>query len=84
MWAAVDDVRPATAVEHCVAALLRNSSAAMAHDLVLVKLEGQVYLVERANEVYLANCEVAEKARVFTKGIPHKGWCTAYTGDPLS
>jgi hypothetical protein len=84
MWAAADDVRPATAVEHCVAALLRNSSAAMAHDPVLVKLEGQVELVERANEVHLADWEVAERARAFTKGIPHQGWCTACTGDPLS
>jgi hypothetical protein len=75
MWAAADDVRPATAVEHCVAALLRNSSGVMAHGPVLVKLQGQVDLVERANEVHLADWEVAERARAFTKGIRLKGWC---------
>jgi len=73
MWAAVDDVRPATAVQECVAALQRNSSAVMAHGLVLVKLEGQQDLVERANEVDLAERDVAGRVRAFTKGIRHYG-----------
>jgi hypothetical protein len=77
MWVTTDDVRPESAVEHCVAALLRNSAAVMPHDPILVKLEGQLDLVERANEVHFADWEVAERARAFTKGIPHKGWCTA-------
>jgi hypothetical protein len=84
MWAAADDVRPATAVGHCVAALLRNSSAVMAHGPELVRLDGQVDLVERANEVHLADWEVTERARACTKGIRHKVWSTACTGDPLS
>jgi hypothetical protein len=81
---AADDVRAATAVERRVAALLRNSSVVMAHGPVLVKLEGQVDLVERAKEVHLADWQVAERARAFTKGIRHKGWGTADTDDPLS
>jgi glycosyltransferase involved in cell wall biosynthesis len=84
MWAAADDVRPATTIEHCVAALLRNSSAVIAHSPVLVKLEGQVDLVQRANGVYLADWKVAERVRAFTKGIRHQGWCTACTDDALS
>jgi glycosyltransferase involved in cell wall biosynthesis len=55
MWAAADDVRPATAIEHCAAALLRNSSAVIAHGPVLVKLEGQVDLVQRGNGMHLAD-----------------------------
>jgi hypothetical protein len=73
MWAAADDVRPATTVQECVAALQRNSTAVMAHGPVLVKLEGQEELVERANEVHLADWEVAERIRAFTKGIRHNG-----------
>jgi hypothetical protein len=73
MWAAADDVRPTIAVEDCVAALQRNSAAVMAHGPVLVKLEGQEALVERANDVHLADWEVGERVRAFTKGIRHNG-----------
>jgi hypothetical protein len=79
MWVAGDDVRPATAVEHCVAALLQNSSAVMAPGPVLVRLEGQVDLADRAIEVHLADWEVAERAHASTKGSPHKRWCAACT-----
>jgi hypothetical protein len=84
MWATADDIRPTSAVEHCVAALLGNSSAVMLHGPILVRLEGQLDLVERADEAHLADWEVAERARAFTKGIPHNGWCTACSDDPLS
>jgi glycosyltransferase involved in cell wall biosynthesis len=73
MWAAADDVRPTIAVENCVAALLRNSSAIMAHGPILVKLEGREDLEERANEVHLADWAVAERIRPFTTGVRHNG-----------
>jgi glycosyltransferase involved in cell wall biosynthesis len=71
MWAAADDLRPATAVEDCVEVLLRNSHAVMAHGAVLVKLEGQEDLVEASNEVHLSDLRAAERIRAFTKGIRH-------------
>jgi glycosyltransferase involved in cell wall biosynthesis len=73
IWAAADDVRPATAVENCVAALLRNGSAVMAHGPVLVKLEGGEDLEERANEVHLADWAAAKRIRALTTGIRHNG-----------
>jgi glycosyltransferase involved in cell wall biosynthesis len=71
MWACADDLRPATAVENCVDALLRNSSAVMAHGAVLVRLEGRKDLIEVANEVDLSDLRAAERVRAFIKGIRH-------------
>jgi glycosyltransferase involved in cell wall biosynthesis len=71
MWACADDLRPATAVENCVEALLRDSSAVMAHGAVLVRLGGREDLIEVTNEVHLSDLEAAERVRAFTKGIRH-------------
>lgn len=83
MWAAPRDVSPAPGGEHCVAALVRKSSAVMPHGPLLVKLEGQLDLVERANKAHLADWEVSERARAFSQSMPYKGWCVVCTDDPL-
>jgi glycosyltransferase involved in cell wall biosynthesis len=71
MWAAVDDIRPSTAVEKCLDALLRNDRAVMAHGAVVVEAEGREDLLEITNEVHLAAMEAAERIRAFTQDIKH-------------
>jgi glycosyltransferase involved in cell wall biosynthesis len=71
MWAAADDLKPPTAVERCLEALLKNDRAVMAHGAVLVKSEGRESLVEITNEVDLSSPEAAERVRAFTKGVKH-------------
>jgi GT2 family glycosyltransferase len=73
MWAAADDVRPKTAVEDCLAALLRNRTAVMAHGPVLIKANGREELIERTNEVCLSHLKTRQRITAFTKGIKHNG-----------
>jgi glycosyltransferase involved in cell wall biosynthesis len=71
MWACADDIRPATAVENCLEALLRNSYAVMTHGPILVKLEGQEETVEVTNEVNLSDLGAVARIHAFTRGIRH-------------
>jgi len=71
MWACADDLRPPSAVEDCLKALLRNNRAVMAHGAVLVKRDCREDLVAVANEMDLSDPDGAERVRVFTKGIGH-------------
>src|SRR5262245_26772350 len=73
MWAAADDVRPKTAVEDCLIALLRNKDALMAHGPVLVKVDGTENLIERSNAVCLSDLSAFRRISAFTKGIKHNG-----------
>lgn len=73
LWAAVDDLRPPTAIEECVKALLDHEQAVMAHGIVLVKLVGREDLVKFRNEFRLTAASAAERVRVFTEQIEHNG-----------
>jgi glycosyltransferase involved in cell wall biosynthesis len=73
MWAAADDVRPKTAVEDCLKALLGNKNAVMAHGPVLIKMNGREDLIERTNEVCLSDLSARKRISAFTKGIKHNG-----------
>jgi glycosyltransferase involved in cell wall biosynthesis len=71
MWAAADDIKPPTAVESCLKALLRNDRAVMAHGVVLVKSEGREGLVAITNEMHISDSRAAERVHAFTKGVKH-------------
>ena len=71
MWAAIDDLKPLTAVEECVQALLHNDRAVMAHGIVLVCTLGGEGLVEYPNEVHATGTSAAARVREFTYGLRH-------------
>jgi glycosyltransferase involved in cell wall biosynthesis len=73
MWAAADDVKPKTAVEDCLRALLGNKNAVMAHGPVLIKVDGRENFIERTNEVCLSDFSAWKRISAFTKGIKHNG-----------
>jgi glycosyltransferase involved in cell wall biosynthesis len=72
MWVAADDVRPSTAVESLVTALLRNDRAVMAHGPVLVQVEGREGLQEVMNNMRLSDTRGAARIQSFTQGIKHR------------
>jgi hypothetical protein len=69
MWTCADDMRPRTAVEHLVSALLRNDRAVMAHGPVIAK--GKNFEMEVANEMDLSSALPAQRVRAFTLGLRH-------------
>jgi glycosyltransferase involved in cell wall biosynthesis len=71
MWAGVDDLRPADALEICLKALLKNKKAVMAHGPVLSKGKGTDKLVEVANDANLSYTRAASRVRAFIRGIEH-------------
>jgi glycosyltransferase involved in cell wall biosynthesis len=71
MWAAADDLKPPTAVQCCVEALLRNDRAVMAYGSVLVQTEGEGELVEYPNDICLSDPSAAARVRAFTTGLRH-------------
>jgi glycosyltransferase involved in cell wall biosynthesis len=71
MWAAADDLKPPTAIERCVGALLHNDHAVMAHGIVLVQTVGTDELVEYPNNLCLSEANAAARVRVFTRGLQH-------------
>jgi glycosyltransferase involved in cell wall biosynthesis len=73
-WAAADDLRPKTAVEDCLMALLRNRDAVMAHGPVLVKGPGDETLIERSNAVCLSDRSARKRVAAFTNGIKHNAF----------
>jgi glycosyltransferase involved in cell wall biosynthesis len=71
MWTGADDVRPHTAVEACLQALLNNPSAVMAHGPVLTKREGEKSLGLFTNEVDLSQAQAAARISAFIKQIQY-------------
>jgi len=72
MWTAADDIRPTTAVEDCLEALLNNDQAVMAHGSLLLKIEGQEELIELSHK--LPGCDSlnsAERVRAYVNGVKH-------------
>ena len=71
MWAAADDLRPPTAVEHCVQAILRNDRAVSAHGIILVRTADGKESATHNNEIELTAPRVATRIRNFTYGLRH-------------
>ena len=71
MWAAADDLRPPTAVEHCVQAILRNDRAVSAHGIILVRTADGKESAAHNNEIELTAPRVATRIRNFTYGLRH-------------
>ena len=71
MWAAADDLKPPTAVEHCVQAILRNDRAVTAHGIILVRTADGKESAEYPNEIPLADTSAAVRIRNFTYGLRH-------------
>src|SRR5262245_52213889 len=73
MWAAADDLRPPTAVEHCVQAILRNDRTVMTHGVVLVRTADGKESAAYPNEIQLKDASAATRIRNFTYGLRHHG-----------
>lgn len=73
MWAAADDLKPPTAVEECIKAILKNDRAVMAHGIVLVRTAGGAGLFEYANSMHLTEASAGARVRAFTRGLRHNG-----------
>jgi glycosyltransferase involved in cell wall biosynthesis len=71
MWAAADDLKPPTAVEHCVQAILRNDRAVTAHGIVLIRTADGKESAEYPNEISLTDTSAAARIRNFTYGLRH-------------
>jgi hypothetical protein len=71
MWAAVDDLKPLTAVERCVEALVNNPRAVLAHGTILVRIAGRDDLIEYPNDIGLADTSAAARVRAFHTGLQH-------------
>lgn len=71
MWAAVDDMKPPTAVEQCLDALRRDERAVVAHGVVLVQTARGQDLVEYPNDVRITDTRPAARVRAFIEGMPH-------------
>ena len=69
MWAAADDLKPPTAVEHCVQAILRNDCAVMAHGIISVRSADGKESAEYPNEIELTDTSVEARIRNFTYGL---------------
>ena len=69
MWAAADDLKPPTAVEHCVQAILRNERAVTAHGIILVRTANGKESAEYLNEIQLTDTSAAARIRNFTYGL---------------
>lgn len=73
MWAAADDLKPPTAVEHCVQAILRNERAVTAHGIVLIRTADGKKSAGYLNEISLTDTRAAVRIRNFTYGLRHNG-----------
>ena len=73
MWAAADDLKPSTAVERCVQAILRNDRAVAAHGIILIRTADGKESAEYSNEISLVDTSVATRIRNFTRGLRHNG-----------
>ena len=71
MWAAVDDLKPLTAVERCVKALVNNPRAVLTHGIVLVQTAGGDNLIAYPNDICLADTSAAVRVCAFHKGLQH-------------
>jgi glycosyltransferase involved in cell wall biosynthesis len=71
MWNAADDIRPPTAVQACVEALIKNPSAVMAHGPVLIRTPKSDQMVEIANEMDLSSAQSSDRIQCFTKNLQH-------------
>lgn len=72
-WTAADDVRPNTAIEQCVRALERDTSAVMAHGPVLLDMPHEGISRHVGNCMQLHCGTAAERVRAFTTGLQHVG-----------
>jgi glycosyltransferase involved in cell wall biosynthesis len=73
MWAAADDLKPPTAVEHCVQAILGNERAVTAHGIILIRTTDGKESAEHPNEIQLTDASAATRIRNFTYGLRHHG-----------
>jgi glycosyltransferase involved in cell wall biosynthesis len=71
MWAAVDDLKPPTAVEECLAALRHDERAVLAHGIVRVQIPGGRTPVEYPNDVDMPEGPAAARVRAFIEGMFH-------------
>ncbi|MGE0821932.1 MAG: glycosyltransferase family 2 protein [Candidatus Binatia bacterium] len=71
MWAAVDDLRPLTAVEDCLTVLLADPQAVMAHGLILVEPTERPQLFPILNEMELSADDASTRIRIFTEKVTH-------------
>jgi len=73
MWAAADDLKPPTAVENCVRAILGNERAVTAHGIILIRTADGKESAEYPNDIPLADTSAAARIRNFTYGLRHHG-----------
>lgn len=73
MWACVDDVRPPTAAQDCLEALLPNDRAVMAYGPILLRVEEGEDLIEVANEMHMSDLDVGARIRTFTQSLTLQG-----------
>lgn len=71
MWTGADDIRPPETVETCLAALIANNQAVMAHGPILIKVKGQKELIELANKMDLGHAAAAVRVEAFVNGMEH-------------
>jgi glycosyltransferase involved in cell wall biosynthesis len=76
MWAAADDIKPLTAVDRLLQALLRNKGAVLAHGIVLLKVPGREDLVTIPNEMDVSGPDAAKRVQAFTRGLASQ--CIVY------
>ena len=73
MWAAADDLKPPTAVEYCVQAILGNDRAVTAHGIILARTADGKELAVYPNQIQLTDNSAARRVRNFTHGLRHNG-----------
>jgi glycosyltransferase involved in cell wall biosynthesis len=70
-WAAIDDIKPPTAVEACLQALMGNQGAVLAHGVVLLRTSASEELFEYPNRVHAVDIIPAGRIRKFTNDLQH-------------
>ena len=71
MWAAADDLKPPTAVEHCVRAMLHNDRAVTVHGIIVIRTADGNESAAHPNEIQLNDKSAATRIRNFTYGLRH-------------
>jgi glycosyltransferase involved in cell wall biosynthesis len=70
-WTPADDVRPAQAIEHCVAAFATHRDAVMVHGQLDLDLPREGRAVSVANHLQLETPSAPARVREFTKHLEH-------------
>jgi hypothetical protein len=70
-WAAIDDIKPPTAIEACLEALMRDRGAVLAHGVVLLRTSANDEIFEYPNRVHAVETIPAQRIRKFTNDLQH-------------